>query len=175
MEAVLPTMEWVLSQGLYPRRIHAGCATTLHLSKSPLFDFTAFLSTAHANQNQNPGKYFRSGRRTDRGRRKPPFLTLDKQFLYSNRIKQTIVTKNERIEECSVCHSYALQYPQFQKKISQNNMPNPQVSCGACHDSHIVAPNGKQLATVNGTVKVTGLSGSTVTAVTPGRIERFLI
>jgi hypothetical protein len=79
------------------------------------------------------------------------------------------VTKNQRIEECSVCHSYALQYPQFQKKISQDNMPNPQVSCGACHDAHIVAPNGKQLITVSGTVKVTGLSGSTVTVVTSGQ------
>jgi len=40
-------------------------------------------------------------------------------------------------------------------------------SCGACHDSHIPGPNGKQLAAVNGVVQVTSLSGSTVTGVTP--------
>ena len=103
----------------------------------------------------------------ERGRRRPPFLTLGKRFLYFRSDQQTPVTMNQRIEECSVCHNYALEYPQFQKKISQNNMPNPQVSCGACHDSHIPAPNGKQLAAVNGPVQVTSLSGSTVTAVTP--------
>ena len=77
------------------------------------------------------------------------------------------MTKNERIEECSVCHNYALQYPQFRKKIAQGNFPNPQVSCGACHDSHIVGPSGNQPAIVDTTVKVTGITGSNVTAVTP--------
>jgi len=132
----------------------------------PVFNISAFFLTAHANQSQNPGRYF------DQPSNGPwqaqtSFPNLGQTVSLFQSDQQTPVTRNERIEECSVCHSYALQYPQFQKKILQNNMPNPQVSCGACHDAHIVGPNGKQPAAVNGPVQVTSLSGSTVTAVTP--------
>jgi hypothetical protein len=134
--------------------------------KPPFFDISAYFGTAHANLNQNPGKYF------DQGWNGPwqaqtSFPNLGQIVSLFQSDQQTPVTRNERIEECSVCHSYALGYPQFQKKISQNNMPNTQVSCGACHDAHIVGPNGKQPAAVNGPVQVAALSGSTVTAVTP--------
>ena len=134
--------------------------------KPPSFDISAYFGTAHANQNQNPGRYFDQPLNGE-GQAQTSFPNLGQTVSLFRVDQQTPVTMNQRIEECSVCHSYALQYPQFQKKISQNNMPNPQVSCGACHDAHIVAPNGKQPAAVNGPVQVTNLSGSTVTAVTP--------
>ena len=124
-----------------------------------------FLLTAHANQNREPGKYF-DQRRNGLRQAKTTFNTPASVSLFKSD-QSTIVSKNERIEECSVCHNYALQYPQFRKKIAQGNFPNPQVSCGACHDSHIVGPNGNQPAIVSSTVKVTGISGSNVTAVTP--------
>ena len=123
-----------------------------------------FLMTAHANQNRKPGKYF-DQKRNGPGQAK---ITADSEWVSLFKSNQSdFVTKNERIEECSMCHNYALPYPQFRKKIAQGNMPNPQVSCGACHDSHIVGPSGNQPAIVNTTVKVTGIAGSNVTAVTP--------
>jgi hypothetical protein len=123
-----------------------------------------FLMTAHANQNRKPGKYF-DQKRNGLGQAK---ITADSEWVSLFKSNQSdFVTKNERIEECSMCHNYALPYPQFRKKIAQGNMPNPQVSCGACHDSHIVGPSGNQPAIVNTTVKVTGIAGSNVTAVTP--------
>ena len=88
------------------------------------------------------------------------------------------VSRNDRIEECSVCHQYALQYPQFRKKIAQGNLPRkPEVSCGACHDAHIVAPSGIDPAIVTSTVVVTGLTGtSTVVSVAavPGRSVSYI-
>lgn len=130
----------------------------------PYFEISEFLLTSHANSNRKPGKYFDqpvNGTGQARTTVSSELVSLFK----SNQL--SMVTRNERIEECSVCHNYALQYPQFRKKIAQRNMPNPEVSCGACHDSHIPAPSGNQLAMVGGIVKVSGLSGSTVTAVTP--------
>ena len=135
-------------------------------------DISGYLLTSHANRDRTPNKFFDqrsngnwqatvamavpSGRRS-RG----ASLSLYK----SN--QTSIVTKNERIEECSVCHNYALQYSTFKSKIAEGTMPTPQVSCGACHNSHIVGPSGNQPATVNTTVRVTGLSGSILTAVAP--------
>jgi hypothetical protein len=132
-----------------------------------------FLLTAHANQNRKPGKYF-DQRRNGPGKARttsltpsPPQFTIPPGLTLFKSNQTDTVSKNERIEECSVCHNYALQYPQFRKRIAQGNFPKPQVSCGACHDSHIVGPNGNQPAIVSSTVKVTGISGSNVTAVTP--------
>lgn len=137
--------------------------------KPPYFEISEFLLTSHANPNKKPGKYFDQSingtgqaKATLSGGEK---VSLVKAGTFSQ--EGDPVSKNDRIEECSVCHNYALQYPQYRKKIAQGNMPNPEVSCGACHDAHIVAPNGNQPAVVNNTVKVTGISGSTVTAVTP--------
>jgi hypothetical protein len=127
----------------------------------PFFDIAGFLSTGHSNPTNNVEKYFRQGSNGEEQ------VTSSSRGAIFQSDLQTPVTKNLRIEECSVCHSYALQYPQFQKKIAQNNMPDPQVSCGACHDAHIPGPNGKQPAAVNGPVQVTSLSGTTVTGVTP--------
>jgi len=159
--------------GFIPRSIPQAdtcglCHNTPSFQGAPSFDFTAFLSTAHSNQNLTPGKYFDQFS-NGLGQALTSFPNLGQTVFLFQSDKATSVTMNQRIEECSVCHSYALEYPQFNIKIAQNNMPNPQVSCGACHDAHIVAPNGNQLVTVSGTVKVTGLSGSTVTAVTSGQ------
>jgi hypothetical protein len=135
-------------------------------NKALSFDFNAYLLTAHANKNRRPGKYFDQPS-NGASQARTTFPNLGKTVSLFQSDQSTPVTRNQRIDECSVCHSYALQYPQFQDKISQNNMPNPQVSCGACHNSHIVGPNGRNPAIVNSTVKVTGITGSNVTAVTP--------
>jgi hypothetical protein len=145
-------------------------------------DISKYLLTSHANKDGNPKKFFDQGRNGTQqatmamavsptaasstaasfGRRsRGASLSLYK----SN--QTSIVTKNERIEECSVCHNYALQYPTFRNKIADGTLPNPQVSCGACHNSHIVGPSGNQPAIVDTTVRVTGVSGSTITAVEP--------
>jgi hypothetical protein len=78
----------------------------------------------------------------------------------------TIVTRNERLEECSVCHNYALQGPQFKEKIGTRLAPNPGVNCAACHNAHHPGPQGNELLPVN-VLQVTDVSGSTVTGVTP--------
>jgi hypothetical protein len=126
--------------------------------------YSEYLLTAHANQNRKPGKFF-DQRKNGPGQAK---TTADSELVSLFKSNQSeIVTKNERIEECSVCHNYALQYPQFRKKIAQGNFLKPQVSCGACHDSHITGPSGNQPAIVDSTVTVTGITGSNITAVTP--------
>ena len=150
--------------------------------KPPFFEITEFLKTSHANPNSIPRRFF------------------DQPFFGLAQAKQRIstvpaqmvplfkegtfdplggpVSRNDRIEECSVCHQYALQYPQFRKKIAQGNLPRkPEVSCGACHDAHIVAPSGIDPAIVTTTVVVTGLTGtSTVVSVAavPGRKVSYI-
>ncbi|OGP93170.1 MAG: hypothetical protein A2156_08435 [Deltaproteobacteria bacterium RBG_16_48_10] len=146
------------------------------------FDVAAFLKTAHANSNNNPRKYFDQ-----------PFFGVAqakitaKSPISSNVAVGTLlfkgdtfdqlgapVSRDNRIEECSVCHQYALQYPQFRKKIAQGNLPpKPEVSCGACHDAHIVAPDGLDPAIVTNTVVVTVSSPLSVSAV-PGRKMNYL-
>ncbi len=135
------------------------------------FPFKQFVLTLHANPMNIPSKYFDQGRNGEAQAKTssltPNFSQIGVVSLFKSDAA-TKVTRNERIQECSVCHNYALNYPQFIKKIAQNNMPKkPTVSCGACHDGHIPAPDGNEPFVVNGPVQVTGLSGSTVTAVTP--------
>ena len=148
----------------------------------PFFEFSEFLKTSHANPNRKPGKFYDQGHRGT-SQAKVTLPGGEKAFLVKAGTfgpEGDPVTKNERIQECSVCHSYALNYPQFQKKIAHGKMPNPEVSCGACHDSHIVAPSGPEPAIVTSTVKVTALSGSptpnTVTSVepAPGREVHYI-
>ena len=128
----------------------------------PSFEVSKFLLTRHSNQNNKPGKFFDQN---SNGKLQATAQKGEVSLFKSNRSSR--VTQNERIEECSVCHNYALLYPQFMKKISQGNIPKHQVSCGACHDAHIPQPSSNQLLTVNTTVKVSRLSGTAVTAVTP--------
>jgi len=129
--------------------------------------YSEYLLTSHANQNNKPPKYFdQNNKGLIQATANITSSPREKVSLFKSN-QTSIVTKNERIEECSVCHNYALQYPQYRKKIAQGNFLKPQVSCGACHDSHIVGPNGKQPAIVDTTVQVTGITGTNVTAVTP--------
>ena len=132
------------------------------------FDTTAFLKTAHPNPNNNPRKFFDQpsfGVTQAKITAKSPVSNapvgtlLFKQGTFGP--TGDPVSRNARIEECSTCHQYALQYPQFRPKIAQGNLPpKPEVSCGACHDTHIVAPDGLSPAIVTSTVVVNQVTGS---------------
>lgn len=147
------------------------CTNTCH-NETHNFPSGEFTVTRHANSNKKPSKYFDQGRQgvaqamtSSLTQGQPAGLKLFKMGRFG---QLEAVTKNERIEECSVCHNYALNYPQFVEKIARNNMPpKPTVSCGACHDAHIPSPDANHPAVVDGPVQVTAISGSTVTAVTP--------
>jgi len=152
------------------------CGTCHHETHG--FPLKEFKLTLHANPKNDPPKYFdqifngsQQAKTSSLTPGEPPGLGLFKSA------KTTIVTRNERIQECSVCHNYALNYPQFVMKIAENNMPGrPTVSCGACHDAHIPEPDGNEPAVIDGTVSVTGLSGTTVisAAPVPGRTAFYL-
>ncbi len=103
------------------------------------FDLTVFLQTAHANPNSKPGKFFDqprfgmaqakiSANLPDTPVSNAPVGTL----LFKGDTFDPLgdpVSRDNRIEECSVCHQYALQYPQFRGKIAQGNLPpKPEVS-----------------------------------------------
>jgi hypothetical protein len=132
------------------------------------FDPKAFLKTAHANPNINPGKFFDQpffgvvqAKITAKSpvSNAPVGTLLFKQGTFGP--TGDAVSRNARIEECSTCHQYAMQYPQFSPKIAQGNLPpKPEVSCGACHDAHIVAPDGLEPAIVTSTVVVNQVTGS---------------
>ncbi len=160
-------------------KICMGCHTPAHG-----FDTSGFLKTAHANPNLNPGKYFdqSSGLTQAKITAKSPVSNapvgtpLFQQGTFEP--KGDAVSKPERIEECSVCHQYAMQYPQFRKKIAQGNLPlKPEVTCGGCHDAHIVAPDGLQPAIVTTTVvvnQITGTSTPVSVSPVPGRKVTYL-
>jgi hypothetical protein len=122
---------------------------------------TNFLATAHGNQNGAPGKFFDQLSNGTGGA--STFLSLLEGPVKLRRPdKKTRVNRNQRIEECSVCHSYALEYPRHKGRIAEGTNPTPQVGCPACHDAHIPAPRGDRLPTVGNTVAVASSLGSTV-------------
>jgi hypothetical protein len=156
-------------------------------NEATAFPSKEFLKTIHANKNNKPSKYYDQGKNgagqaktTNKTPGTIPGLALFKQGTFGP--TGDPVSRNERIEECSVCHNYPLTYPQFIKKISQNNMPKkPTVGCGACHDSHIPAPDGLEPAIATNTVQVVSSartpSGSIVitsAALVPGRPDFYL-
>ena len=140
-----------------------------------------YSQTRHANPNGNPTKFFDqpgkgsgqayaqiappppdgSGQRVVQlvSSGEPPQALLP--LFKAN--KKTAVTRTNRLEDCSVCHNYAMVYSQYKSNLGTDKL-TPQVGCAACHDAHIPAPS--EPVTVDNTVQVT-LSGSTVTAVTP--------
>jgi hypothetical protein len=161
-------------------KVCIGCHTPAHG-----FDTKAFLKTSHANPNNNPRKFF------DQPSYGVTQAKITAKSPVSNAPVGTLlfmqgtfgptgdpVSRNARIEECSTCHQYAMQYPQFSSKIAQGNLPpKPEVSCGACHDAHIVAPDALQPAIVTTTVVVNQISGSsTVVSVSavPGRKMSYI-
>jgi hypothetical protein len=160
-------------------KVCIGCHTSNHG-----FDTKAFLKTAHANPNNKPRKFFDQPSFGVAQAKITAILPVSNASVGTLLFKQgtfgatgDAVSRNARIEECSTCHQYAMQYPQFSPKIAQGNLPpKPEVSCGACHDSHIVAPDGLEPAIVTDTVVVSQLSGSTVVSVTavPGRQVSYI-
>ena len=180
-EAARPTSESEPSRFPFRGQRSAPGATT----PAHGFDTSAFLKTAHANPNNNPGKFFDQ----------PSFGVTQAKITAKSPVSNApvgtllfkqgtfgplgdAVSRNARIEECSTCHQYAMQYPQFSPKIAQGKLPpKPDVSCGACHDSHIVAPDGLEPAIVTNTVVVQQISGtSTVVSVSavPGRKVSYI-
>jgi hypothetical protein len=77
--------------------------------------FTGFDGTRHANTNKEPDKFFFQG-------------------------NAGTLTKAQRIEECSVCHNPNQRFTygtgNALLKPDPDNMPNPVVTCGSCHDAH---------------------------------------
>lgn len=135
-----------------------GCHT------DPYFDSASFLSTPHANLNGLPSKFFDQ---LGKGKRKATGILPTGQAVTFLRRNGRPVNMNQRIEECSVCHNYALQHPKLTKRIARGNIPEPEVGCAACHQAHIPAPQGNDLAEVSSTVQVSRISGSTVLEVSP--------
>jgi hypothetical protein len=77
-------------------------------------DKSGFLATDHANPNLVPDKTFSQ--------------------------IPTPVSTGKHIEECSVCHNanarFEFDIDGNQVKPNPNDLQNPQVSCGSCHDAH---------------------------------------
>ena len=146
------------------------CTKTCH-NETHNFPSKTFMMSRHANSDKKPSKYFDQQKNGVKQAITSPLTqgqAAGLKLLKTGRVGWEPVTRNERIEECSVCHNYALNYPQFVKKIAQNRMPKyPAVSCGACHNAHIPSPDVERWPLIDGTGQVTALSGSTVTAVTP--------
>jgi len=145
------------------------CHTEEHFA-----DAKAFLKTSHANPNNLPKKYYDQ---PSNGTKQAitTFGAPEKVWLYKTG-GASPVSRNERIQECSVCHNYALNYPQFVDKIAQKGTcTKPEVGCGACHDSHIPAPDGFEPAVVNGPVRVVSVAGTTVVSVAPVPTTKFYL
>jgi nitrate/TMAO reductase-like tetraheme cytochrome c subunit len=157
--------------------------TCLNCHGNPDPSTDPFLATRHANLNALPGKFFdqlgisqtaKKAKKAKKGKKGKKgsagaatgFLATGEPILLLNAGGQG-VTSAQRVEECSVCHNYALLHPQLSKKIAQGTMPDPQVGCAACHQAHMPGPAGNQLAQVSTKVQVTKLSGSTVLDATP--------
>ncbi len=74
--------------------------------------------------------------------------------------KKTKVTRNQRIAECAVCHSYVNRYPNQFPDGESPPQPQNMVGCTACHDSHIQASAPADTPTATNTVQITAASGS---------------
>ncbi len=138
--------------------------TCINCHTEPFFDSASFMATSHANSNGFPGKFFDQ---LGKGRKRATGILATGEAVTFLRGNGRPVNMNQRIEECSVCHNYALQHPRLTKRIARGTMPDPEVGCGACHQAHIPAPSGNDLAQVSSTVQVSRVSGSTVLEVTP--------
>jgi hypothetical protein len=131
----------------------------------------SFELTTHANAESKPGKFFdQTGKGSGQAfASSAPLEPVFALFQANN----SPVTKTQRIEECSVCHNYAMNYPQYKKNLGTDKLL-PQVGCSACHDAHIPAPSENVM--VGGTVQVATVSGTgTVLSVTPtdGRLVSY--
>ena len=97
------------------------------MAAASVIDLPAFEATAHANQGDNPDEYFGQGAT---GITQAAYFG---QPEWADANGTVPVTKNQAIQECSVCHS-----PDTSSThIAKGDVPNPpQVTCAACHDPH---------------------------------------
>ena len=105
---------------------HNGTGPTI--SSLAVISQAAFLDTRHANQSAQPDQYFFQGGTS---------ATAQADYFHQPEWKDAAgtvpVTKNEHIQECSVCHSPDTKAAH----ISRGDVPNPpQVGCNNCHDDH---------------------------------------
>jgi len=124
---------WGLGPLAYPVPDYKVCQTC---HKPPLFDDpTVFAQTAHANTDQTPDKFFFQG---GVGTGQASLFGVPEVVNGTT----TPVTKNQHIEECSVCHNsnWRFVYDNDGKLLHPDpaNMPDPTVSCANCHDAHQV-------------------------------------
>ncbi|BCS55903.1 hypothetical protein [Geobacter sp. SVR] len=136
------SLHWGIGPMPYPVPDHKRCEQCHS-------DFSAFNTTAHANADQIPDRFFFQGstgtsQASDHG---VPEVVAG---------TTTPVTKNQHIEQCSVCHNSNQQFRYdsagnlinsfntFSGAIisigneNRNDLPNPVVPCASCHDGHEV-------------------------------------
>ncbi|GAC1466699.1 MAG: hypothetical protein PVSMB11_02230 [Desulfuromonadaceae bacterium] len=151
-------LHWGSGPLAYPVPDYKRCQTC---HKPPFFDDPAvFQQTAHANAHlTTPGApfgpdqfFFQGGVGTDQAaiRSVPEFVA------GSNPPKP--VSKNQHIEECSVCHNSNQQFRYDAvgnlTKPDPANMANPTISCANCHDAHQVGKPATVAARPDGTTSV---------------------
>ena len=106
------SQHWGVGPIPFPFPQAAQCLTCHNGSRAA--DKSAFLQTAHANPNLIPD---------------PTFSQIP-----------TPVSSGRHIQECSRCHNpnqpFDFDSSDNLVKPNPDNLPNPQVSCGSCHDAH---------------------------------------
>ncbi|HXE73570.1 MAG TPA: hypothetical protein VNO81_12995 [Candidatus Nitrosotenuis sp.] len=93
--------------------------------------------TAHSNSDADPGPFFdQPGLGSEQATATLPGYTGTYSLLKAD---GSPVSRNERIEECSACHNYAMERRPYH--LDQGIYQDPQVACAACHDAHYPAPS----------------------------------
>ncbi len=87
-------------------------------------------------------------------------------LLYASN-KKTKVTRDQRIAECSVCHSYVSRYPNQFPDGESPPQPTNEVGCPACHDSHFNSVAIPERPAASNTVTITAMNGSSVLQTSP--------
>jgi len=99
---------------------------------------TSWAQTMHANTDNLPDKYFFQG-----GTGIDQATYFGQPEFVSGSSPSAPVTKNQHLEECSVCHDSNQKFSYDPAgnllKPNPNNMPHPEIACGNCHDAHQVA------------------------------------
>lgn len=122
---------------------HNTTGTDANVAANDTIDMNAFYLTPHANPSGAPDKFFFQG---SNGTAQ---ATSHGAVLWKDPAGTMPVTKNERIEECSVCHSP----DQKPAHISSGDVQNPpQVACSGCHDVHYPAQITRNTVFTSGAV-----------------------
>ncbi|HEY3308841.1 MAG TPA: hypothetical protein VGJ93_10350 [Desulfuromonadaceae bacterium] len=130
-------LHWGIGPIAFPVPDYARCQQCHNpTGVAPFDDPAVFKATAHANTNNIPDKFFFQG---STGTSQATLFGTPEVVAGT----ATPVTKNQNIEECSVCHNSNQQFRYDTAgnltKPDPNNMPDPTVSCANCHDAHEVA------------------------------------